>query len=311
MKKLILLLLCIGIFIKVNAQISSLNNCKATPLYLLKTKIDLKNYIITTSDRFHKGLIFVNNDSATLNQKNPYFFQHNTWKKYGYLGGFVVNEKAEIYTIPVPTINSLENLKENQNTILKADSKTGDMQPFIVLPSNKLLVKGNAFGLLGIFYDCNSKILYATTVYNSTRLEEKGVIYAIDTKPAIPEIIDSITNIDAFGVSVIKIKNSKILFYGSARNSTVTGVVLDSLGKFTNKKRVAISLENLGPRGDDKCRKMKVTDSGELIVYGVEFNWNLTAPTDRQESEYTYEWDEASSNFQLLNITNPHAIIGY
>lgn len=311
MKNKFLLILLIITSVKTNAQLINLSNCKANPQYILNTKLDFKNYIITTSDRFNKGLIFVNNDSLSLHQKKPYFFQNPSWKKFGYLGSFAINEKAEIYVIPVPTINVLENPKKDQNTILKVDNMLGEMKPYIVLPSNKLLVQGNSFGLLGIHYDCGSKILYATTVYNSTRKEEKGVIYAIDTKPTIPIIIDSITNIDAFGISIVKIKSSKILLFGSARNSNVMGVVLDSTGKFTNKRRVALTIENIGPRGDDKCRKIKLNDEGELIIYGVEFNWNLTAPTDRQETEYYFNWDMATSNFKLIKILNPHATIGY
>ncbi|MFY7733957.1 MAG: hypothetical protein ACOVSR_10795 [Bacteroidia bacterium] len=293
------------------AQLVGLPVCKKNPAYIEKTKIDPKNFLITTSDRFHKGLIFINNDSSSFTKKNPYFYQQPTWKKFGYLGGFNINEKAEIYVIPVPTINTLENPKKDQNTILKTNAISGEMKPYIVLPSNKLPVQGNSFGLLGIYYDCTTKILYATTVYHSNRKEEKGVIYAIDTKPKVPVIIDSIVNTDAFGISVIKIKNSNILIYGSARNSNVMGVVLDTLGKFTPKKRIALSIENIGPRGDDKCRKFKVTDKGELIVYGVEFNWNLTAPTDRQETEYYFKWDANISNFKLIKIENPHASIGF
>lgn len=292
-------------------QLSGIASCSKVPGYLKNTKINSTNYLITTSDRFHKGLIFVNNDTALLNKRNPNFYQQPSWKKFGYLGGFAVNEKAEIYVVPVPTINTLENPKKDQNTILKTDGLTGELKPYITLPSSKLAVSGNSFGLLGIYYDCSSRVLYATTVYHSNRLEENGVIYAIDTKPDIPEIIDSITHIDAFGISVVKIKNSKVLLFGSARNSNVLGVVLDSAGSFTSKKRIALSLENLGPRGDDKCRKIKVSQNGDLIVYGVEFNWNLTAPTDRQETEYYFRWDAQGSKFVLIKIENPHSTIGF
>jgi hypothetical protein len=294
-----------------NGQLIGLASCSKTPSYIKSSKINSKSYLITTSDRFHKGLIFVNNDSTTLNKRNPYFYQQPSWKKFGYLGGFTVNEKAEIFVIPVPTINTLENPKRDQNTILKTDAITGELKPYVTLPSTKLQIAGNSFGLLGIYYDCSSSILYATTVYHSTRLEEKGVIYAIDTKPAVPIIIDSLTNIDAFGISVVKIKNSKVLLFGSARNSKVMGVVLDSVGRFTSRKRIALSLENLGPRGDDKCRKIRISSTGDLIVYGVEFNWNLTAPTDRQETEYYFRWNAQGSNFVLIKIENPHSTIGF
>ncbi len=292
-------------------QLLNLYTCKAIPAYITQTNIDAKNYLVSTSDRFRKGLLLINNDSAYIKNGKATFYQHPTWNKYGNLGSFTMNEKGEIFVIPVPIINVLENPKQAQNTILKTDNKTGELKPYIILPSSKNKIEGNPFGLMGLYYDCSSKILYATSVYYSNSNNENGTIYAIDTKQSVPVIIDSITHIDAFGICVAKIRSSKILMFGSARKSTITGIVMDTNGKFTNKKRQAINLENIGPRGDDKCRKIKVTDKGELIIYGVEFNWNLTAPTEKQETEYTYIWDARTSNFVLINIANPYTTIGY
>ena len=66
---------------------------------------------------------------------------------------------------------------------------------------------------------------------------------------------------------------------------------------------------NIGPRGDDKVRKIRVTDNSELILYGVPFNWNLVAPAEKQASDYAYIYDRVLNRLVLADISSqPHPL---
>ena len=293
------------------AQLVNLYNCKVKPIFISRPEINFKVYAISTGDRFHKGIVLLNGDT-TAAAKNKKVYQHETWKQQGAFGSFIITEHGDIFVIPVPSINVLENPKQQQNTIYKIDAITGILKPFIKLPVAANTNSGNPFGLLGLAYDCTTKILYASSVYNSDIKKESGVIYAIDTKTQTPVIVDSLINTDALGLYIAMLNGRKICIYSSARKSVVSAISIDSSGKFVPaEKSVIISLDNIGPRGDDKVRKLRVTDNQQLLLYGVAFNWNLIAPTEKQESEYMYLYDRRLNRLVLANIASPPAVLGY
>ncbi|MEP7317478.1 MAG: hypothetical protein ABI921_02015 [Panacibacter sp.] len=295
----------------VYAQLVNLYNCKVKPIFISRPEINFKVYAISTSDRFYKGVVLLNGDT-TAASKSKKVYQHETWKQQGAFGSFIITEHGDIFVIPVPSINVLENPKQQQNTIYKIDAVTGILKPFIKLPAVANANAGNPFGLLGLAYDCTTKVLYASTVYNSTMKDELGVIYAIDTKAKMPAVIDSLNNTDALGLYIAMLNGRKICIYSSARKSVVSAVSVDTSGRFiTAEKSVIISLDNIGPRGDDKVRKLRVTDNQQLLLYGVAFNWNLIAPTEKQESEYMYLYDRRLNRLVLANITSAPPSLGY
>lgn len=292
------------------AQLVNLYNCKVKPIFLSRPEINMRVYAISTTDRFYKGIVVLNGDTANRNKNKLKVYQHETWKQHGALGSFILTQRGDVFVIPVPSINVLENLKEEQNIIYKIDAITGTMAAYIKLPFAKSPNPGNPFGTLGLAYDCTTEILYASTVYSSTAKEEQGIIYAIDTKPKNPKIIDSLTGTDALGLYIASLNGKKICIYSGARRSIVSAISIDTTGKFiAAEKSVIISLENIGPRGDDKVRKIRVTDNSELILYGVPFNWNLVAPAEKQASDYTYIYDRVLNRLVLADISSqPHPL---
>jgi hypothetical protein len=82
----------------------------------------------------------------------------------------------------------------------------------------------------------------------------------------------------------------KKLYYGSARRPVIYSILLTKAGKFDGIPKEELSLDMLGPRGDDKARRIRFDKNGDMLIYGIEFNYNLTAPTEKQESFYRFRY---------------------
>lgn len=91
---------------------------------------------------------------------------------------------------------------------------------------------------------------------------------------------------------------------GSARTSNVYGIVLTKQGRFSGKPIINFSLADLGPRGDDKVRRIRFNQYGAMQVFGVEFNFNLTAPTEKQETVYGFGWNEEERRWVFQETKN-------
>lgn len=271
--------------------------------FIYKKGFSIKRTIISISEKRYPGLVIYQlPDSSKGKDAKPTYFQDSTWKKYGSMGTFCFDEKGNIYLIPIPWVNVLKNEKKSQNTVYKVDGITGIMSPFIQLANNQKYNPQNAFGLLGLTYDCNTKCLYVSTVSASDRLNEKGIIYAIDTKGKRAVIIDSLQGKDALGIGIAGLNSNKILFIGDARNSNIFSNKIDSIGKFLNKKLDPIfTLENIGSRGDDKAKKFDFANN-QINIKAVEFNWNLIAPTEQQQAVYSFKFNLRLNKFELIDI---------
>jgi outer membrane protein assembly factor BamB len=178
---------------------------------------------------------------------------------------------------------------DKQNIIYKVDSRTAEMAPFVKIPAPPVANNKNPYGLLGLYFDCSAKILYASSIYGSDEHDERGVIYAIDPKTG--KVMDSYKGIDAMGLCVGGITGQKKLYIGSSRTTNVYSIELLKNGKFTGSLNQEFSLDMLGPRGDDKARKIRFDINGTMLVSGIEFNYNLAAVTEKQETLYRFRYN--------------------
>jgi hypothetical protein len=267
-----------------------ITQCQRQPQFLAGTGLNTKRSALSTSENRIKGLVLIQlpeNAGDTAGRKT---WQHPSWKNFGWMGPITTDEQGNAYTVPVPVINILDNPPGKQNTIYKVDSKTAVMAPLTSLPGADSASLENVFGLLGLYYDCHAKKLYASSVAGSGRLSEKGVIYLID--PENGTVLDKLPGMDAMGLCTGGITGTKRLYFGSSRTTDVYSVQLTKAGEFKGNPQKEFSLDMLGPRGDDKARRMRFDKNGDLLVHGVEFNYNLTAPTEKQETVYRFRYDE-------------------
>jgi hypothetical protein len=246
---------------------------------------------LSTSERKQKGLVVIEQG------KQPY--QHESWKVAGSLAPIQLDKDGDVFVAPAPMINVLENPFAEQNTIHKVDSNTQEMKPFVKLPIDVNATEQNPYGILGLGYDCESSSLYAASVAGSTRTSEVGKISQIDS--ASGNVKSILENIDAFGIGVFNSAKGKRLYYGLARNPEVWSIGLDENGGFLADAKREISLEDFGTRGDDKARKIRFNAQNEMMVTGIEFNFNLIAPTEKQETLYRFKYDSAKDSWLFIN----------
>jgi hypothetical protein len=263
--------------------------CKRNPAFTEKLGFDATKSAFSTSNNKYKGIIYTDLGSGKV-------YQHASWKKAGYLGPIVVTETGTVFTAPVPVINVMDNKPDDQNNLYRIDSKTAEMKQLLTLPKAASPTAENPFGTLGMAYDCDSKVLYVSTVFGATLQKEVGRIYAINTQNN--KIIDSLTNIDAMGIGVGFENGERKLFYGTTRQSKVYKVKINANGGFEEKPSLALSLENIGARGDDRARKIRFEQQGNVMqIYGVEFYYNLIAPTEKQETLYYFRYDTVAQKW--------------
>jgi hypothetical protein len=258
--------------------------CRTNPKFIVEKKKEFSSKsFFSTSERFIKGLVLV--DGADKSRT----WQHPTWQKFGWLAAIHYDGKGNIYTVPAPRINVLDNKPAEQNRVLKVDSVTGAMSELTTLPAAAPQNDQNPYGALGIAFDCESLLLYVSSIAGSTRAKEAGRIFAIN--PDSGKLVFTQDNVDAIGLHLFKQGKEKRLYYGRARDPEIWSIAVDDKGAFKGTPRYELSLEGLGPRGDDRARRINFTPTNEMIVWGIEFSVNLVAPTEKQETQYRFIYD--------------------
>jgi len=278
------------------------NNCKGNTAFIQKMGFDGQSSFFTTTDQKIMGLVLKQSEQpGNPNARIVKSFQHPSWKKGGWLAPILIDEGGNIFTSPAPFINILDNPISNNNTIYRVDAASGEMQEFMHLPLQDSINPQNPYGIIGMVYLCETNTLYVSSVAGSRLHQENGHIYAIDIKNK--KIIDQLDHVDAMGMGISYGAGKRQLFFGTGRSSDVQVITLDASGKFSGKPQTTFTLQNLGPRGDDKVRRIKTDNNGNLLVYGIEFNFNLIAPREKQEMLYRFIYDESEK--QWIYQQNP------
>lgn len=273
--------------------------CLAQPFYISQTGLNRHAAVLSTSEKKTKGLVMVEYNQENGRISIGKTWQHPSWSQYGWLGPIATDEKGNTYVAPVPVINVLDNPIDQQNTVLKVNGQTGEMKPLVALPLPDSITHANPYGLLGIYYDCDSRQVFASSVAGSDKTHERGVVYIIN--PETGSIVDKFEGIDAMGICTGGVTGEKRLYIGSSREPAIYSIGISSSGKFSGELKKEISLDMMGPRGDDKARRIRFDNTGTLQVFGIEFNYNLTAATEKQETVYYFGWDAASKEWRAVN----------
>jgi hypothetical protein len=274
------------------------NECKAQPAFIKALGFNPNRSALSTSEKKMMGLVLVEfNQPGDTSNGGRKTYQHPSWKSAGWLGPIQLDPNGNCFVGPVPVINLLDNPPAKQNIIYKADAQSGELKIFTELPKAENISSTNPYGILGFSYLCESNVLYVSTVQGSTREKENGFIYALDAISG--KIIDKISNTDAIGMGIAYTSGKRTLYFGSARNPDIFSVTLSKDGKFSGKPQAVFSIAGMGPRGDDKARRIKFDKTGQMQIYGLEFQFNLTAPTEKQENIYTFMWDEGQKKWVL------------
>lgn len=269
------------------------NNCKLVPPFVGRLGFSPRHAYFTTAEKRTAGLVLLEAGQAGAAGRR---YQDSSWTKAGGLSAIQIDNRGNIFTVPAPFINVLNNKINDQNTIYRVDGETGTMNAFLRLPLPDSLSADNPYGILGLTLLCETGSLYVSTVAGSDRLHENGVLYAISIAGA--KTTDRLKGIDAIGLGIVYNDGERRLFFGKARTPEIWSVKLDKRGQFSGSPRMECSLAGLGPRGDDKARRIRSTSEGVIEVNGTAFGFNLIAPTERQETVYRFVYDAATKKWQ-------------
>lgn len=240
---------------------------------------------LSTSEKSRPGLWLIERDQTG----NVRRYQHPSWQSAGFLAPIQRDGKGNVFVAPAPVINTLLNPTDKQNIVYRVDGKTQEMKPFVTLKPAAPPNEQNPYGTLGLTFDCETNSLYVSSVYGSSRSEEKGIIYRIDADSG--KITSQMPNVDAIGLGVFNGSSGKKIYFGRGRASEVQSIALDDEGNFFGTAQTSVNLADLGTRGDDKARRITFTNKKEMLVYGIEFSFNLVAPTEKQETIYRFVYD--------------------
>jgi hypothetical protein len=283
-------------------------SCAKVPFFVKQKGFDTLRTALSTAEKRYMGLVLIElakkpapGEQPDLNNERARYYQHPSWKSAGYLASITLDRSGNAYAIPAPHISLLYNHPKQQNKIYRVDSKTGIMLPWMQLPIPKVETLQNAYGLLGLTYDCADGSIFAATVAGSTRTNEQGVLLHISTHDK--KVLDTLKGIDAMGLAVFQgVKGERRLYFGKIRTGEVYSVGIGADGKFLRGSvRLECSVSGIGPRGDDAPRKIRF-DRDLMIVTGIAFNYNLQASSEKPETVYVYLRDPSAKTWQLINI---------
>ncbi len=270
-------------------------SCKALPAFIKSTGLNPARSAFSTSETHTMGLVLKEFPLPNANAQ-PKIYQHPSWKIGGWLSPIQIDNMGNVFTAPAPFINVYNNPAQNSNTIYKVNNTSGVMEEFMRLPITDSLSYRNPYGILSIAFNCKKNILYVSSVAGSTPQKENGCLYAIDI--ASKKIIDKISGKDFFGIQLVVANDQLQLLAGSTRNSNIYQLKIKKDGSFTGSPSIAASIEGLGARGDDKVKKIIFKSDGNIQIKGLEFNYNLIAPTEKQESNYGFYFDTETKKWQ-------------
>jgi hypothetical protein len=303
----ILILFFLAPFSYISLAQREIKPCQQLPAFITKFGIDPLWSALSTSEKRQMGLVLVeliktgSESKPSISSFKGQIFQDSSWKMAGWLSSIALDASGNVYCIPAPLVSVLYNLPKNQNTIHRVDANSGTMAAWLKLPMKKYEAGNSPYGLMGICYDCSSGILFASTIAGSKRFSEKGLIYSIKTDSK--KIIDSLPATDAIGLTLFfdPIGKKRLLF-GKARTGEIWSVLMKNNGHFDKSGlKKELSLESLGPRGDDKARKIRFSNN-LLTVNGIAFNYNLQASSEKPETTYEFQWSTKNKTWQLVNL---------
>ena len=273
-------------------------SCRRLPVFSKNTGL-IPNRTAYSTEGTRKAGILMIEIPANPNDTISKTYQHPSWSQHGYMGSVSTDDFGNAYTYPIPVVNTLNLTPEKLNTIYKIDYHSGELATWLKLPMTSV-DKSNPYGLLGIYFDCHGKKIYASSVMSSSSEAENGIIYVID--PATNKVIDQLENVDAMGLAVVGIDDKKKLFIGSARTPHIQSIELTKEGKFKGKLQYEATLDLLGPRGDDRARKIRFDKNRNMIVHGVEFNFSLAAQSEKPETVYRFSKINDEGKWKLLDF---------
>ena len=256
-------------------------SCVKPPQFLAGMGIG-QPVIIDLSQKRFKGIAF-------LHGKNMQQILHpKIWEQYEHFSTYTLDEYGNIYLAPMPFISIKPTTFNLQTKLYKLDSNTGKIEiwkDFVdVHPSAY-----NPYGINAVTYDCDDKTLWVSAIDETSYEKQKGVIYHIDIQTR--KVLQTLENIDALTLQVIRSDKGKYLLIGGARDSSLYAIEIKK-GRLTEDKERLISLLN----SNEHIRKIKIKGENHLQIETIPFTYALIAQSGTRDRKlYHLFWDKNSS----------------
>ena len=261
------------------------HSCARPPQFLKRLKVP-QPIMIDLSQKQFKGiaLLYGKQFKKVLHPK--------IWEQYEHFSTYTMDEKGNIYLIPIPFISIHPTTFNLQKNLYKLDTKTGKISIFMhfddVLPS-----ASNPYGLNAITYDCEDKTLWVAAIDESDYKSQKGVIYHIN--PQTKEILQKVEGVDVLSMSMLRSNKGKFLLVGSARDNGLYAYII----KDNKLQNTPIKLLEL-PSPNEHIRKIKVTGTNILELQSIPFSYALIAQSAFKDREYYHaEWHDDVASWKI------------
>ena len=267
--------------------------CRAMPAFISKTGMGTQ-VAIDTQQQGYMGL-------RLLQPQSGKSWQHPSWDDAGHVGAFARDSGGNIYVAPTPEVSLAENPPALQNRLYRIEAQTGEMALWLELPAVAPPSPSNPFGVMGLFYDCDTNSLYASSLAGSEPKQANGRIYRVDV--ATKKVMSQLENTDAIGVGVFNGAEHKRLYFGSARSSDVYSVALDAAGDFTADARHEFALATLPDGNSTSVRKFSFGQErgGQYVmqVKELEFGFRLLAENNPHRRMYRFAYQPEQDSWQF------------
>jgi hypothetical protein len=280
---------------------SARNGCKAPPAFMRTLGFGARASL-STSERDVLGLAAVDFDSSG---KRIDMWQHPSWRSAGNLAAFALDQRGDVYVLPAPRVNLLDNPPAQQNRLYRIDGQTGALTLVLEFPVAAAVDQRNPYAGLGLGYDCDLDSLFLSSVAGSNYTTQKGKVFRVALMPT-PHIAATLSDIDAFAVTSVNSTDGPALLLGSARSSEVAYIALDASGDFPAGVRPSalLSLADVGPEGNDRARKIEIAADASVIIRGTRFAYNLAQPPAQDAATvYHFGFDQTQQRYSLQRWT--------
>ncbi|MCB9149010.1 MAG: hypothetical protein H6641_09640 [Caldilineaceae bacterium] len=270
------------------------NRCFAGPRFPQTLGFAAGQAYIGVSPGQYVGLFLADASGSGRNYQDP------SWDDAGNMGAFVYDGNGNVYLAPAPFMNLSVDRLDNQTKLYRIDTDSAQMTMLLELTAAAPPSPTNPYGLIGLFYDCDTNSLYVSSVAGSTGHDERGRLFQVDLQTN--EVVSTVTDLDALGVGVYNGAGGKRLYYGSGRTTGIYSIALDNSGHFKGSPRLEFYLAAQAGGRNDKGARITFNPEGQMVVKGLDFPYTLSVERPVIYRDYSFRYAADGDAWELVNI---------
>ncbi|SEJ16843.1 hypothetical protein SAMN04487995_3582 [Dyadobacter koreensis] len=273
--------------------------CRSSAPFVKQLGFDPTRSDLSTSEPGMVGVVLVEHPRKAADSLSKRTYQDVSWTRNGWMGNTTVDIDGNIYTAPFPKGRETGTPLKEMDKVFKIDAETGVMEVLTKLSQPDSSAEVVPFAVLGLYFDCHGKKLYVSSIAESTKTKENGIIYVID--PSNGKVEDQLKGHDAGAVFVGGITGEKRLYFGGLRTSDIYSIQLTDDGKFEGEARSEGTLLHTGNSSSDRARNIRFDENGNLLVSASAFDFTLADATVKKETSYQFSYDKGKKKWTMVD----------